>query len=77
MLHTKALVRKEGQAKFKGLKMKVKLENCKLGKHSKNNGIVAMHHFRFEKLYIKRLPHPMLLPVVCNTAKQINMGGKI
>ena len=52
--HTEALVRKEGQAKFEGIKMKVKLENCKLGKNSKNNDIAAMHHFRLEKLLIER-----------------------
>ena len=52
--YTKALVRKEGQAKFEGIKMKVKLENCKLVKNSKNNDIAAMHHFRLEKLLIER-----------------------
>ena len=50
---TEALVRKSGQAKFEGLKMKVKLETRQLGKDSKNNGIAAMHHFRFEKVLVK------------------------
>jgi hypothetical protein len=49
LAHAEALVRKEGQAKFEGLKMKAKLENRGLGKTSKNNGTSAMHHFRFEK----------------------------
>ena len=49
LAHTEAFVRKEGQAKFEGLKMKAKMENRRLGKTSKNNGIAAMHRFRFEK----------------------------
>ena len=47
--HTEALVRKEGQAKFEGIKMKAKMEVRNLGKNSRNNGIAAMHHLRFEK----------------------------
>jgi hypothetical protein len=54
LVSTEAMVRKEGQAKFEGLKMKAKLENRKMAKHSKNNGIAAMHHFRFEKWLNKR-----------------------
>ena len=49
LAHTESFVRKEGQFKFEGLKMKAKMENWRLGKISKNNGISAMHHFCFEK----------------------------
>ena len=44
-----ALVRKANEAKFEGLKMVAKLDDHGLGKESKNNGIAAMHHFRFER----------------------------
>ena len=44
-----ALVRKTGDVGFDGLKTKVKMNAHKLGKDSKNNGITAMHHFRFDK----------------------------
>ena len=48
------MVRKEGQAKFRGLKMKTKLENQQVREHSKKNGIAAMHHFCFEKWLDKK-----------------------
>ena len=47
--HTKVLVRKEKDAMFEGLKLVVKLKTRNLDKHSKNNGIAGMHHFRFDK----------------------------
>ena len=50
-----ALVRKEGEAKFDGLKMVAELESRELDGDSKNNGIGSMKYFRFEKALGKRL----------------------
>ena len=52
--HITALVPKEDKVEFKWLKMKAKLENWKMGKISKNNGIAAMHHFHVEKWLIEK-----------------------